>query len=154
MNYLKVEYITMSLPIMFPGDDPIPCCPSKPSPPIGNFWPAAPKDICIMNQILYNSGDNANRVVLKAKPIHTSVWTEWAVLRSLKASVMWHIVITIKQIFKFWKREKRHLPPKPMAPPEFILISLSLCNKRHNQKIFMSLYMQSMAYSIKFNSHP
>lgn len=40
-------------------------------------------------------------------------------------------------------KEKRHLPPKPMAPPEFILISLSLCNKRHKQKIkliFTSLF--------------
>lgn len=31
-------YITISLPIRPPAAGPIPCCPSKPSPPMGNFW--------------------------------------------------------------------------------------------------------------------
>lgn len=44
-NVPKVGYVTISLAIMPPGDGPIPCCPSKPIPPMGNFWLDAPKGI-------------------------------------------------------------------------------------------------------------
>jgi hypothetical protein len=40
-----VGYLTISLGIMPPGEGPPipPCCPSKPSPPMGNFWFGVPK---------------------------------------------------------------------------------------------------------------
>lgn len=50
--FQKVGYITISLPIRPPEDAPIPCCPSKPSPLMGNFWLDAPKGISNRNTML------------------------------------------------------------------------------------------------------